>query len=1101
MLQLKHIRKSYKTDSFTQVALDDVSVTLRDNEFVAVLGPSGSGKTTLLNILGGLDRADSGSIVVSGVSTKDYRAKDWDTYRNHRVGFVFQSYNLIPHQSILSNVELTLTLSGVDRRERRLRARKALEQVGLAAHIHKRPAQLSGGQMQRVAIARALVNDPDIVLADEPTGALDTDTGVQVMDILKEVAKDRLVVMVTHNPELAQEYATRIIRVRDGRLDGDTHPPSLRERVVARREKPPASEGSRRASMGPLTALALSFNNLMTKKGRTALTAVAGSIGIIGIAAILALSNGVNNYIAKTEGDALSSYPVTINKSGFNVASLLDSTSTTADVTAADDGSIPQQRVAADMFAQVKSNDLRSFRQYLEDNGGSISPYVTAIQYGYGVTPQVYGSDTTNGVTRLNPSSVGQRMGAAAGSALTGGTTTSGFHELVGNQSLLDNQMNIVEGRWPQASDECVLILDEHGAISDYTLYSIGFYDPAALDQMVQRVINGEEVQAPDDARPFTYDDALNMTFTVIPPSDLYTKNESQGTWTDMSDNDDYLREKLANGIQLKVVGVVKAKDSTSASSSSGREGIGYTPALTQELIGRSAASQIVQEQLTNPDVDVFTGKTFEELQSEQGSSFDMSNIFSIDEDKLRQAFSFDANALTDAAGSVDLSGISMDSSGFDPSKINLDPSVVSSLFSSETMAQIMAGAPKFDLEDSGIPDVSKLTDDQRAAIMRDSSALASGFIAWMEQNHPDEVTSTDADLYERRYQEYIATDGGKAQLQALQDELEQDLGVSSMDDLVSTAMHNYLVNQFAPYFSQQMQKLMQQAAQAIALQIEEQLQQQVSQAVGKMGSQLSSIISSQLQKQMGALTSALQDGFKVDPTVFASAITLNVSQEDLTSLLTNYMNAGDLTYDGNLQKLGYADESDPKSIQIYPKDFDAKQSVLDMIGDYNAQVSAAGKEDQTIQYSDIAGTLMGAVTDIVDMISFVLIAFVSISLVVSSIMIGIITYISVLERRKEIGILRAMGASRLGVANIFNAETAIEGLFLGVLAIAIVLLISIPVNQFILQTRGIANIMALTLANALSLIAVSVILTLVAGVVPAMSAARRDPVEALRSE
>ncbi|SER41705.1 ABC transporter ATP-binding protein/permease [Parafannyhessea umbonata] len=1106
MLQLKDIRKAYVTDSYEQMALDGVSVTFRDNEFVAVLGPSGSGKTTMLNILGGLDHADSGEIVINGVSTTDYSAKDWDSYRNHRIGFVFQSYNLIPHQSILSNVELALTLAGVGLAERRARARTALERVGLGDHVGKRPSQLSGGQMQRVAIARALVNDPDIVLADEPTGALDTETGIQIMDLLKEVARDRLVIMVTHNPELAESYATRVVRLHDGRLTDDTDPfvseiaDGVATKVLDARPKK-RSRDRERASMSFATALALSFNNLMTKKGRTALTAFAGSIGIIGIAAILALSNGVNDYIARTEEDALTSYPLTVTKSSFDVSSLLSSgvmggiggSSGEAQGAGSDQDpdSIPEYTVMTDMFANVKNNDLGSFKKYLDSGDSGIEPYVNTIQYSYGIRPQVYRTDTSGGVVRLSPSKMESTLTSGVmGSALMGGTaTSSSFTELVDDADMLRSQADLVEGSWPTNYDEVVLILDSRGQVSDYTLYSIGYYDPEIMNEMTQNALKGEEVSAPETACDFTKEKALGMTFTVVPACDLYQKNGGQGTWSDMTGDTGYMKSAIEKGIRLKVVGIVRPKDSSVRLM----EGIGYSPKLTRELMRRAQESQVVKDQLANPDVDVFTGKTFEELQSEQGASFDMSNLFTVDTDALRKAFSFDTSALSSVASSgsgLDLSGIGLDSSAFDPSVMKVDPSAMQGVFSEDSLRQIMAGAPKFDLESAGITDAaSGLTDEQRKAINDASTRLAAGYAAWAIQN-PEAAKADDS------MSKYLAT----PEATAITGQLSEELG-TSMNDIMNVALQKYMSEQFAPYLSKQMQALMQSAAQIMALQLAQQMQTQMSVATAQLGSQLSAAISGQLQGQMAQLSGALKNGFRVDPNAFASAIHLNMDQNDLTSLLTNYMNAGDLSYTGNLDKLGYADESEPKSISIYPKDFAAKESVLSIIDGYNGMRKDEGREDETIQYSDIAGVLMSSVTDIVNMISLVLIAFVSISLVVSSIMIGIITYISVLERKKEIGILRAMGASRLNVANVFNAETVIEGFISGVFAVAFVYLVSAGVNAIVYETQGIEGIMSLPLGSALALIAISVFLTFVAGIMPAANASRRDPVEALRSE
>ena len=1141
LIELKDLRKSYKTGDFVQKALDGVSLNLRDNEFVAILGPSGSGKTTLLNVLGGLDHADSGDIVINGTSTKDYKSKDWDTYRNHRIGFVFQSYNLIPHQTILSNVELALTLSGVSRAERSRRAKEALEAVGLGQHINKRPAQLSGGQMQRVAIARALVNDPEIVLADEPTGALDTATGVQIMNILKQVASDRLVVMVTHNPELAEQYATRIVKLADGRITGDSDPydpaagigvdPSVRT-VIA----PPvdAKQGAKKASMSFLTALGLSFNNLMTKKGRTFLTAFAGSIGIIGIAAILALASGVNNYIADTEEDALTSYPLTITKSSFDMTSLLSATmgytggdsSGSGDESSSDDpNAIPQTNIMSDMFAEAKSNDLKSFKQYLDSGDSGINQYVNTIQYNYAVTPQIFMADTdANGVKQLNPSSFASLFqNSISTSSLA--TTSSGmsmFNEMLDDQDILDQQMDVVAGHWPENYDEAVLVLNDSGGLSDYALYSLGVYDPDAMTDMAEDAMNGNEVTVPETSGDFTIDDALNLRFKVIPAASEYQYSASSGTWTDMSKDTDYMKQQVDNGIDLKIVGVVKKSDTATSAALS--EGVAYSPELTQQLMAQAADTDIVKQQLDNPEVDVFTGKTFEELQSEQGEDFDMSSMFSVDEDKLKDAFSFDSSALENAG-----SGMSLDTSSLDLGNMDLggmdmsgmDMSSVTSIFNEDTMKQVMQNAPTFQFSgqtagggtaagagQAGGADASQagtaLTDEQQQQISEVANNLVGGFTSWVTTS--DEAkkklleAGNDQDAKQKAYQELFAEYMQTPEAQAIVGPLQESL-TQSMQDQINSAMQDYMTNQFAPYLAQAMQSMMEQAAQAMAIGMAQQMQTQMAAATGQIGSQLSSAISGQLQSQMSELSSAMQNGFTFDPQKFADAITVNMSQEDLTSLLTNYMNSSDITYDSNLKKLGYADEDNPESISIYPIDFPAKQSVIDIIDTYNDQQTAAGNDEGTIQYSDIAGTLMSSVTSIVNTISLVLIAFVGISLVVSSIMIAIITYISVLERKKEIGILRAMGASKLNIANVFNAETIIEGLISGVFAIAVVYIASVPVNAFVLQGWHVPNVMALPPQDALALIAISVGLTFIAGLIPSSMASRRDPVEALRSE
>ncbi|MGO5267254.1 ABC transporter ATP-binding protein/permease [Parafannyhessea umbonata] len=1111
MLQLKNIRKAYKTDDFTQVALDDVSVAFRDSEFVAILGPSGSGKTTMLNVLGGLDRADSGEIVINGVSTKDYSSKDWDTYRNHRVGFVFQSYNLIPHQTVLSNVELALTLAGVGRAERRRRATEALAAVGLADHVRKRPAQLSGGQMQRVAIARALVNDPDIVLADEPTGALDTDTGIQVMNILRDVARDRLVVMVTHNPELAESYATRIVRVRDGRIVDDSDPILAGEPEAASfspaggAAQAPLSAGRTgekdkggRASMGFLTALSLSFNNLMTKKGRTFMTAFAGSIGIIGIAAILALSNGVNHYIARTEEGALSSYPLTITKSSFDFSKLMgygmsDSGTGTSKGNGArrakgsDD--IPQRAIVTDMFAQVKSNDLGSFKNYLDAHRKKVVHYANAVEYDYDVTPQIYMADTSKGVTRLNPSSVASTLqGGVMGSALTGGSSSTGtFTQLVGDERLLRSNMSLVRGAWPKAADEAVLVLNRRGEVSDYTLYGIGFYDPQSMQKMTDEALGGQKVEVSrKDRRDFTYDDALGMTFAVVPSANLYQRNDAQGTWTDMSEDEAYMRRQVQDGIKLKIVGVIRPKGD--AQSGLVKEGVAYTPALTQELMRRAASSQIVREQQARRDVDVFTGKTFEELRQSQ-ESFDMRKMFTVDQDALKRAFTIDTSAVTAAAGGLDSSaldpsGVSLDQAGFDPSAMTLDTSALDNVLSADTVQGILRGVEPFSAyaEKNGLT----LTDEQNQAVDKASTALVTGYLTWRQGVAEGADSSWDA---------YSQTPEAQSVLSQLRADLGDDAFASA------SALYRQYMGYVGDYVKGQVDALVQQAAQVMATQLASQMSQQVSAATQSLGTQLSAAISQQVAGRMAALSGALQNGFSVDPEAFASAIHLNMTADDLRSLLNNYASAGKLTYDSNMQKLGFADASSPESISIYPKDFAAKESLLKVIDEYNDAKAAKGQDGQKIQYSDVAGSLMSSVTDIVSMISMVLIAFVSISLVVSSIMIGIITYISVLERKKEIGVLRVMGASKLNVANVFNAETVIEGLIAGVLAIAVVLIVQVPVNYAVLAWKGIPDIMMLPWTGALALIGISVLLTFLGGLVPSTKASRNDPVESLRSE
>lgn len=1083
MLDLRVICKRYVTQSFTQVALDSVSLSFRDNEFVAILGPSGSGKTTMLNVIGGLDHFDSGDLLIDGISTKDFSDRDWDAYRNNRIGFVFQSYNLIPHQSILENVELALTLTGVGHAERRQRARKALETVGLGEHVDKRPNQLSGGQMQRVAIARALINDPEIVLADEPTGALDSTTSVQVMDLLKDVARDRLVIMVTHNPELAYQYATRIVSLADGKVTDDSDPFDVVK--AARREAKP----TRKTSMSFVTALGLSARNLMTKKGRTAMTAFAGSIGIIGIAAILALSNGVNDYIKKVEEDTLSSYPLTISKQDYDLSSMMGGHGATDDeVSEGEDSSdatggkdkgtdkIPVVTAVKDMFASVKSNDMTSFKAWLDAGGDGIDKEVNAIQYGYGVSPVVYraGKGDEKPV-RLVPNAMTEAMSGGASSAATvsmNSMGTSVFNEMIDDQSLLDSQYDVVAGHWPTSANEAVMVLSSRGTVGDYTLYSIGALDIDELNDLVNSAMTADgKVETPKAGTDFTYDDALSTTFKVLSPSDAYRKNEETGMWTDMSGDADFMAAKVADGIDVRIVGVVRPNEAANASALS--PGIAYTHALTRQLMERAADSQIVQEQLAHPETDVFTGKSFDELQGEAKQSVELGSMFSVDEAALKSAFSLDTSALSGAAGGMDLSGLDLSGLDIDLSGVGRDID----------FSDIMAKAPVPDF--SGIFDGLELTPEQMQQVGALANQLFEGFMRSDQFKALSPEDLKDASKLAAAFSAYLENDVAAqqylAQLRAL--------GGDALAERLQQVMGDYVQKQLAPYLQQSMDQVMKAVSEQIATTVSTQLK------AGAAG------LMDQMATQMSSSFANLASAMRVDANAFARAIHFNMDAEDLSSLMMSYAKASKLTYDNNLTTLGYADEADPISVKIFPRDFEAKERVLEHIDAYNKQVKAAGHDEQAISYTDYMGIIMGSVTDIVNTISLVLIAFVSISLVVSSIMIGIITYISVLERKKEIGILRAIGASKRNVANVFNAETFIEGLIAGVFAIVVVVAVSFPVNAWALAAKQVPNLMSLPAQDALMLIVISVLLTVVAGLLPARSASKKDPVEALRSE
>ena len=819
MLELKDICKRYVTQSFTQVALDSVSLAFRDNEFVAILGPSGSGKTTMLNVIGGLDHFDSGDLLIDGISTKDFRDRDWDAYRNNRIGFVFQSYNLIPHQTILENVELALTLTGVGHAERRQRAREALEKVGLGEHVNKRPSQLSGGQMQRVAIARALINGPEIVLADEPTGALDSMTSVQVMDLLKDVARDRLVIMVTHNPELAYQYATRIVNLADGKIIDDSNPFDVAD--ATRREAKP----TRKTSMSFLTALGLSARNLMTKKGRTAMTAFAGSIGIIGIAAILALSNGVNGYIKKVEEDTLSSYPLTISKQDYDLSSMMGGQGAADDDTSKNEGSsddgtdgkmkgtdtIPVVTAVKDMFASVKSNDMTSFRAWLDAGGDGIDKEVNAIQYGYGVSPVVYraGKGDEKPV-RLVPNAMTEAMSGGASSAATVSMESMGisvFNEMIDDQSLLDSQYDVVAGHWPTSANEAVMVLSSRGTVGDYTLYSIGALDINELNDLANSAMTADGgVKTPETGTVFTYDDALSTTFKVLSPADAYRKNEETGMWTDMSGDADCMTAKVADGIDVRIVGVVRPNEAANASALS--PGIAYTHALTRQLMERAANSQIVQEQLAHPETDVFTGKSFDELQGEAKQVVDLGSMFSVDEAELKNAFSFDTSALSGAVGGIDLSGIDLSGLDIDLSGIGKDID----------FGDIMAKAPAPDF--SGIFDGLELTPEQMQQVGTLANQLFEGFVQSEQFKALTPEDLKDASKLAAAFSAYLEHDVAAQQILA---QLKA-LGGDALAERLQQAMTDYVQKQLAPYLQQAMDQVMKAISEQIASTVSSQL-------------------------------------------------------------------------------------------------------------------------------------------------------------------------------------------------------------------------------------------------------------------------------------
>ncbi|MCM1333859.1 MAG: ABC transporter ATP-binding protein/permease [Bacteroides sp.] len=996
MLSLKNIKKDYTMGDSTVHALKGVSVDFRESEFVSILGQSGCGKTTMLNIIGGLDRYTDGDLVIDGVSTKKYKDRDWDTYRNHKIGFVFQSYNLIPHQTVLANVELALTLSGVSKTERRKRAVEVLQRVGLGDQLRKKPNQMSGGQMQRVAIARALINDPDILLADEPTGALDSETSVQIMEILREISRDKLIIMVTHNPELAEQYSNRIIRLVDGKITGDTNPFT--------NEKPQknAPEKVRKTSMSFLTAMSLSLNNLMTKKGRTILTAFAGSIGIIGIALILSLSNGVQEYIDDIQAETLASYPLVIDNSSTDMMSFMSASVTAQQENRSmerDPNTIYTNNRLGDMFTmmyqETNSNDLKSFKEFLESEEEELSKYCSNIEYSYGITLQVFADDTEE-IRQVNPSNVLDEIGFGAMSGMMGlasqmSSSTAGradiFEELTESEEMFNSKYELAAGKLPESYDEAVLIIDKYNEITDYTLYTLGLRDVTELKNAVRDMIqkkDEDEISELSEGRNYSFDEILGITFRVAPNSALYEKDDD-GVWVDMREDSLFMEDVLENSVALKIVGIVRAKEAGTGISGT----IGYKKELMEYISAQINDSEIVKEQREREDYDIFTGLPFdgtaagdEALEKAEAEAEERREEAERLMEQMAQA---QENAASAAAG------------GFDPSALSEEQQAALMAMSEEERAAYLAT-----LQPQSQPDLSLLTEEQRAAFLSLPQDEQEAYLASLGEGAPSEAVDA------------AVSDG--------------NLDLSSID--------------------------------------------------------------------LSQLTAEQQQYF------------MSLSEEERTQLFEMYMKqaagAGVVsgsTYYDNMNTLGVISLDEPSAISIYPIDFEAKEHITDMIGDYNRRMEDGGEESKVITYTDVVGMMMSSVTDIINAISYILIAFVAISLVVSSIMIGIITYISVLERTKEIGILRSIGASKRDISRVFNAETIIVGLVSGCLGILVTVLLNIPINIIIEEITDISGLSALPPIAGLILIVISVILTLIAGLLPSGVAAKKDPVVALRTE
>lgn len=986
MLEIRNIVKDYETGSETVHALKGVSIAFRESELVSILGQSGCGKTTLLNIIGGLDQYTSGDLIINGQSTKQYKSADWDVYRNHSVGFIFQSYNLIPHQSVLSNVELALTLSGVSKAERRRRAKEALEKVGLGNQLNKRPNQMSGGQMQRVAIARALVNDPDILLADEPTGALDSETSIQIMELVKEIAKDRLVIMVTHNPELAEKYSTRIVKLLDGQIVGDSDPfDPAKEPAHSEVRKTEVTKGQK-TSMSFLTALSLSKNNLMTKKGRTFLTSFAGSIGIIGIALILSLSNGVQEYINSVERSTLASFPVSIQHETVDYTSLMTSMMNVRDN--AEENRDPDRIYTNDistemmktMLSEMQTNNLAEFKEYLESDPDGISASIEEIQYSYDSNLYIYGHSADGDIMQINPSTV---MSAMMGQSMADNVSqmTSTYSSLMGSSSMssydafrellstdmLKTEYEVLAGRLPEAYNEVVVLVTDRNELSDVMLYTLGLRDQSELEGMMSSVMAGESFDLDTGDLSFSYDALMGMEFSMLTAPEFYQKNDD-GTWTDMRSDSEFMERAAENGLKLKVVGILKP-DADSLISSTNSGGIGYTHALTEYMIDKTNSSELVKAQKENPDVDVFTGIEFPKADEEEEQPMSQS-----------EAMEMLTGMLTEEQ------------------RTKINEGIMAAL-TEEQQAQIQSAM------------MGMVSDEQMNSIM-------------MGVLTPEQLTQlqSGADVNS------LLTDAQKAQMSAQ--------------------------------------------------------------------------IAASLTAEQNAELSAMMNGM-VDPTKMYTIFMQVLTTDQLRQLMdmTKEPETTDATYDGNLKLLGVAELSEPSSMKIYATDFESKEKITQLIEKYNDSKIADDNQADVINYTDYVGLMMSSVSDIINAISYILIAFVAISLIVSSIMIGIITYISVLERTKEIGILRAMGASKRDISNVFNAETLIVGFSAGVIGIAVTLLLNIPINIIIENITGIANVALLPWQGGVILVVISMLLTLIAGLVPAGVAAKKDPVEALRTE
>ena len=1074
MLELIDITKIYKTGDLMQKALDGVSIKFRKNEFASILGPSGSGKTTLLNLIGGLDKYTSGDLIINGISTKKYKDANWDSYRNHRIGFVFQSYNLISHQTVLQNVMLALTLSGISKKESIERAKKALDDVGLTDHINKRPNQLSGGQMQRVAIARALVNDPEILLADEPTGALDSDTSLQIMELLKDIAKTKLVIMVTHNPDLAEEYSTRIIKLKDGKITSDSNPVKNNFRAKAETE---SKSKTKKTSMSIFTALGLSFNNLMTKKGRTLLAAFAGSIGIIGISLILSLSTGFQNYIDKLQEDTLSSYPLTIASETTDMSSLLmamvGDEEESENVT---EGKVVEKQYVSSMFSSLTTNDLKSFKKHLEDNQKELDKYVSTITYTYSVDPLIYSKTKDGKISKVNPNSMFTSMYGNIGASSLFSSYSSIFTQMTDDIDSLNEQYDVLAGHWPEKYNEMVIVLSEKNSISDLLLYYLGVRDMDELNNIIGKVMKGETVEVKNEPLEFTYEDLMNLELKLVKKTDIYKFNSKYNIYEDMSDDEDYVSKLYDKSESLHIVGVICPKEGITSMAL--QPGVSYRKELITHIISEAGKTDIVKKQLANEDIDVFSNTRFDS--KENNKSMDFDDLISIDKDMLASAFNIkldenEIKKLTESYMGEISASITTDINPAKNAYLGALRSLSTDMFKNyianpkETGTIAMMG-------DTPVPVIHMNdVDGYVNEFLKSSSAQST--MKDLENKYVIPVSAYETAfgaLLKGLMQGYIAS--YYVMDQSLSESTD-NMGAAILEAGVTPAVDGFMNT-----------PEIEASAEVLAAKMTEaKMQKDILSKVGELVSEL-----------MGKIANS----FNVDPDKIARAFKFDLSEEELSRIMSAMLTKDESgSAFANLVSLGYQDKNEPTMISIYFRDFDAKEFFKDFIEKYNKKYEDVDN-DKVINYTDVTGILMSSVKKIVNSVSYVLIAFVSISLVVSSIMIGIITYISVLERTKEIGILRAIGASKGNISSIFNAETFITGLLSGLIGVGFTYAVLPFINKIIHDTTGNLDITAILYPiPALVLIILSIILTLIGGLIPAKKASKQDPVIALRTE